>query len=90
MWVWRSRIFDETGRAHHRVLWSFGAFALISVGAYFLLGGPYDLSRPRVNDAGLNVEGGFSMLASYFALTTALILYTASHVAVSRARPPAW
>jgi general L-amino acid transport system permease protein len=81
VWLWRTRVFKETGHAHHRLLWALGVFAVISVGGYALLGGPYDLSRPRVNDARLGVDGGFSMLGSYFALTVALVIYTASHVA---------
>ena len=29
--VWRTRVFNDTGRAHHRVLWGLGTFGLIAL-----------------------------------------------------------
>ena len=80
VWIWRTRVFNLTGRDHHRVLWSGGVFFGIAVVAYALLGGPYSVSTPRV-EGGLTIEGGFGMLAGYASLTLALGLYTASHIA---------
>ena len=79
-WIWRTRVFNLTGAPHHRVLWSSGVLLGIAGIAYAVLGGPYSVSTPSVV-GGLEIEGGFGMLAAYAALTLALGLYTASHIA---------
>ncbi|MEL7207004.1 MAG: ABC transporter permease subunit, partial [Actinomycetota bacterium] len=50
--VWRTRVFNETGRPHHRVLWGIGTFGVISVAAFVALGGPAELSKPMLDEAG--------------------------------------
>jgi general L-amino acid transport system permease protein len=79
LWIWRSRVFDRTGHAHHRVLWSLGTILGVGVIAYFALGQPVGLSRPAFAER--IVSGGFSGLSQYFSMLLALALYTASHVA---------
>jgi general L-amino acid transport system permease protein len=79
VWVWRTRVFNETGRPHHRVLWSLGIFLAFAVSGYFALDGPIALSRPVLEER--VITGGFTMLASYVTVTLALTVYTASHVA---------
>ncbi|HEX2152939.1 MAG TPA: ABC transporter permease subunit [Acidimicrobiia bacterium] len=78
MW-WRSRLYDQTGQPHHRILWGAGAFVAIAGGAWLLLGRPVRISVPTVE--GRVVTGGLGGLGSYFAMLIALSLYTASHVA---------
>lgn len=77
--VWRTRVFVETGRPHHRVLWFLGIVLGIGLVAYFAIGSPFGLSKPVLN--GRELVGGFSGLGGYFAMLVALVLYTASHVA---------
>ncbi len=79
--IWRTQRSNLTGRPHHRVLWSLGVFALIVVGSFIALGGPYSWSWPAVSDSGRRVEGGFSTNSGYMGLTLALGLYHASFVA---------
>ncbi len=79
VWVWRTRLSDRTGVAHHRMLWSVGLFASVGVVGFLLLDRPFGLSRPTLD--GRVVSGGFSGLGGYFAVLIALVLYTASHVA---------
>jgi general L-amino acid transport system permease protein len=79
VWWWRTRLSDQTGVAHHRVLWSLGVFLSIGVVGFLLLDRPFGLSRPILD--GRVVTGGFSGLGGYFAVLIALVLYTASHVA---------
>ena len=79
VWIWRSRLFDRTGRPHHRVLWSLATFAAIAAAAWFALGEPVVISKPVVDER--VITGGFKMLASYVTVTLALTVYTASHVA---------
>jgi len=81
VWRWRTRVFNETGRLHHRVLWAFGAFSLISIAAFLILGDPISLSRPVLFPEERLIVGGTTMLAGYATVTLALTLYTASHVA---------
>ena len=77
----RTRVFIETGAPHHRVLWGVGTFLGIAVIGYFVLGGPAKISLPTVDEAGRVYEGGIRMQMPYAALVTALVLYTATHIA---------
>ena len=45
------------------------------------LGGPAKISLPTIGDAGRVYEGGIRMQMPYAALVTALVLYTATHIA---------
>ncbi|MFZ0493891.1 MAG: ABC transporter permease subunit [Acidimicrobiia bacterium] len=79
IWVWRTRRFDSTGAPHHRVLWSSAFLVGVGIGAYFLIGTPFQVSLPEVRDR--IVVGGMAARASYVAVLVALAMYTASHVA---------
>lgn len=76
---WRTRVYEQTGEPHHRLAWAVVSFAVVAGGAWWMLGGPVRPSIPVVE--GNRVVGGFSGLGAYFAMLTALVLYTASHVA---------
>ncbi|MFW2336505.1 amino acid ABC transporter permease [Ilumatobacter sp.] len=78
---WRTKVFIETGHPHHRVLWGLATFLVISVIAFVALGGPAKVSRPTIDEAGRVYEGGIRMQMPYAALVTALVLYTATHIA---------
>lgn len=77
--MWRTRRFDATGRPHHRLVIGTVTFVVVAVAAGVALGGPVDLDAP-VSDGRL-VTGGMRMAPEYFALLTALVVYTASHIA---------
>lgn len=79
--VWRTKVFVATGSAHHRVLWGLGTFLAIGVISFVVLGGPAKMSLPSIDDAGRVYEGGIRMQMPYAAIVTALVLYTATHVA---------
>lgn len=79
VWWWRTRTFDATGQPHHRVAWASATFVLIAVLAYGLLGGPFGITFPERTNFG--ASGGIKLDVAYAALTLALLLYTASHVA---------
>jgi len=78
---WRTRVFNETGSPHRRVLWGTGTFLAIAVASYLVLGGPAEISRPTLDEAGRIYTGGFRIQMPYAALTTALVIYTATHIA---------
>jgi general L-amino acid transport system permease protein len=78
---WRTKVFIDTGAPHHRVLWGLGTFVGIGVVAFVALGGPAKISLPTVDEAGRVYEGGVRMQMPYAALVTALVLYTATHIA---------
>ncbi len=79
IWIWRTRVFVQTGAPHRRVLWSFGFLLLASLIVWLVMGRPVRISVPSAE--GRLVSGGISGLGSYFAMLVALVLYTASHVA---------
>lgn len=81
VWRWRTRVNIETGQPHHRVLYSIGTLAVFWTVAYFALGRPLRMSWPAVSESGRLIEGGLPTNDAYVALTLALALYTASHVA---------
>lgn len=78
---WRTRVFVQTGTAHHRVLWGVGTFLGIAAIGFVVLGGPAKISLPTIDDAGRVYEGGIRMQMPYAAVVTALVLYTATHIA---------
>ena len=79
--IWRTSVFNNTGAPHHRVLWGLGTFAVIAAIAYFALGGPVTTSKPDLDDRGRVFSGGIRMQMPYAALTFALVIYTATHIA---------
>ncbi|MFT4657220.1 MAG: general L-amino acid transport system permease protein [Ilumatobacter sp.] len=81
VWIWRTKVNENTGASHHRVLYSLGTIFGIGAVAYLVLGGPIDFSFPSVSESGRKIEGGIATNDAYIALTLALALYTASHIA---------
>ena len=81
LWRWRTKVNLDTGRDHHRVLWSLGAFVAITAVAFVALGAPYVWSFPAVAESGRRIDGGFVLNFGYISVTVALGLYTASHIA---------
>jgi len=81
VWRWRTKVNIDTGQPHRRVLWSFLTLLGISAVAFIALARPYRMSWPSVSESGRIIEGGFASNAGYMALTLALGLYTASHIA---------
>lgn len=79
--IWRTRVFNSTGHPHHRMLWSLGVFLAITIVSYAVLGGPAELSKPILDETGRIYTGGFRIQMPYAALTTALVIYTATHIA---------
>lgn len=78
---WRTSVFNNTGAPHHRVLWGLGTFVAIAAVAYVALGGPVTTSKPDLDDRGRVFSGGIRMQMPYAALTFALVIYTATHIA---------
>jgi general L-amino acid transport system permease protein len=76
--VLRTRASARTGRPHHRVLYGGALVGGVAVVGWLVLR-PLRFSVPHVDDA--VVVGGFKIGIFYTALTLALGLYHASHVA---------
>lgn len=81
VWRWRTRINEETGTPHHRVLWSLGVFLALVAIAYVVLGGPFRITWPTLGENRRRIVDGFSINAGFMSVAGALGLYTASHVA---------
>lgn len=77
--AWRTRVWNRTGRPHHRL--ALGAVVLAAAGAvgYAVLGGPVEVSRPVVGAR--TITGGIVLRPEFAAILAGLVLYTASHVA---------
>ena len=78
LWVWRTRVEIDTGRPARRVAIAGGTLVAVTVLGLFLLD-PLSMSWPRLE--GNVIGGGFHFTTAYAALTLALALYTASHIA---------
>jgi general L-amino acid transport system permease protein len=79
VWVWRTRRFDRTGKAHRRALWSGGVLVAFLAVGYFASGSPWALETPERGER--STTGGFRLSPEYAALLIGLALYTASHIA---------
>lgn len=77
--AWRTRVHERTGAPHRRVLWLLVVFLVIAAVGYAILGSPLGATVP--GREGRLIQGGIAVDIAYAALTIALILYTASHVA---------
>ena len=62
------------------MLAALGAFVAVVAVGFVALGGPVDVTAPRLEDGRLT-GGGISMPPEYAALLCALVVYTASHIA---------
>ena len=78
LWIWRTRVEIATGKPARRV-----AAVTVVLGGGSLVGllvlDPLSWSWPRLE--GNTIGGGFRFTTAYAALTLALALYTASHIA---------
>jgi len=81
VWRWRTKVSEATGVPHHRWLYSLSVILVIGAGAFFALGQPVRFSYPAVSDSGRVIVGGIATNDAYIALTLALGVYTASHIA---------
>ena len=78
VWVWRTRVFNNTGVPHRRALWSLATLVVLGAAFFFALGGPFEFSKTTVEDRVWS--GGFRMQMPYAAVMSALVIYTASHI----------
>ena len=78
LWVWRTRVEIATGQPAHRVAIAGGTLLAVAIVGLLVLD-PLSMSWPRLE--GNVIAGGFSFTTAYAALTLALGLYTASHIA---------
>ena len=80
VWRWRTRVFDDTGQPHHRVLWSVGVLLGFFLVGYLATGTPLEMSWPVITEDRRLFQGGFAFNWGFISLTAALGLYTASHI----------
>jgi general L-amino acid transport system permease protein len=77
--VWRTRLFNRTGRPHRRVLWGGGTFAVVSLVGWAGMGRPLAPTVPVRTER--IVEGGYQMSIEMGALLVGLVLYMAAFIA---------
>lgn len=76
---WRRGVQDRTGEPAHAGIAAAATLVVVVALGMFALGGPVEVTAPRLVDR--RVVGGITMAPEYAALLTALVLYTASHIA---------
>jgi general L-amino acid transport system permease protein len=81
IWLWRTQVNIKTGEPHHRVAFAFVTIIGVGIVAFLALGGPVSWSSPAVSESGRVIIGGIATNDGYIALTLALGIYTASHIA---------
>ena len=74
---WRASVSDRTGALPRSGLWGGGAFLVVFVIGWTVLG--YEWTLPELD--GRQTVGGIRVDPSFFALFFALVIYTASHIA---------
>jgi general L-amino acid transport system permease protein len=79
VWWWRTRANERTGRPHHRVALSLGAFLAAAAVGYVVAGDALRLDVPSVT--GLLYAGGFQLSPEYTAVLIGLVIYTAAFIA---------
>jgi general L-amino acid transport system permease protein len=81
VWRWRTRVHDQTGDPHHRLVWSLGLFIALFALAYLLFDEPFRITWPALGESRRRIIDGFAINAGFISVAGALGLYTASHVA---------
>ncbi|MDQ3312040.1 MAG: ABC transporter permease subunit [Actinomycetota bacterium] len=78
---WRRAVSDRTGAPARSGPFVIGAFVIVLVAGWFLLG--YSVTTPEVVERGIarRVIGGMGMTSIYFGALVALVVYTSSHIA---------
>lgn len=80
VWRWRTKVFERTGKPHHRVLWFVGVVLIVLIVAYFATGQPFEVSWPALSENRRRIDGGFAINWGFMSVAVALGLYTASHI----------
>ena len=79
--VWRTRLHERTGAPLQRMRYPLGAFVVVALAGWLLVGDAYAVSWPVVRASARSIQGGFVLNYGFMALTLALGMYTASHIA---------
>jgi general L-amino acid transport system permease protein len=78
VWWWRTRVNERTGRPHHRLSLSLGAFLAVAAVGYVVAGDALGLDVPSVT--GSIYSGGFQLSPEYTAVLFGLVIYTAAFI----------
>jgi general L-amino acid transport system permease protein len=79
VWRWRTRVHDDTGAPHYRVLASSGAFLLVATAGYFALGDAFQVQVPELGER--SYQGGLQMSPEMAGILIGLVVYTAAFIA---------
>jgi general L-amino acid transport system permease protein len=78
MWRWRTRIHEQTGRPHYRVLTALGVLLLVSTIGYFIVGDAFRIELPELGR--FNYAGGLQMSPEFAGILLALVVYTSTFI----------
>ncbi|MGH2788951.1 MAG: amino acid ABC transporter permease [Actinomycetota bacterium] len=77
-WRWRTRIHEQTGRPHYRVLTALGIVILLAGTGYFVLGDAFHIEFPELGR--FNYAGGLQMSPEFAGILIALVVYTSTFI----------
>jgi general L-amino acid transport system permease protein len=75
---WRTRVFDETGQPHYRILYALGTLLAVATIGYVLLGDPFSVETPQVGEH--NYAGGTQVSPEFAGILAGLVIYTAAFI----------
>jgi general L-amino acid transport system permease protein len=77
-WRWRTRVHEQTGRPHYRVLTALGIVILFAGTGYFVLGDAFHIEFPELER--FNYAGGLQMSPEFAGILLALVVYTSTFI----------
>ena len=78
LWRLRTRINEQTGRPHYRVLTALGAVVLLSAVGYLIVGDAFRIELPELGR--FNYAGGLQMSPEFAGILLALVVYTSTFI----------
>jgi general L-amino acid transport system permease protein len=78
LWRLRTRINEQTGRPHYRVLTALGAVVLLSAVGYLIVGDAFRIELPELGR--FNYAGGLQMSPEFAGILIALVVYTSTFI----------
>jgi general L-amino acid transport system permease protein len=77
-WRWRTRINEQTGRPHYRVITALGVLIVVSAVGYFVVGDAFSIELPELGR--FNYSGGLQMSPEFAGILIALVVYTSTFI----------
>ena len=78
VWRRRTKVFDETGKPHYRILAASGTVLAVAALGYLVLGDPFGIEKPQLGER--NYIGGIQVSPEFAGVLVGLVVYTAAFI----------